>query len=93
MNIQKNMPVDGQFIAVWRTKSGLLFSATLRWFGGQLESYNYGCDSWEPECDHGFDVIFLKSFDAVFIGECEHDYDVYPDGIENSKCFKCGEFK
>lgn len=60
------LPIDCQFVAIWLTEEGLPFSATLRWHGEQLESYNYAIDDWDAECDHGFSVSFLKSVNALF---------------------------
>lgn len=26
------------------------------------------------------------------LNKCEHDFDLYPDGVPSHKCFKCGEY-
>lgn len=85
------MPASGNFVAVW-SHGGQVWSTS---FHVDAEGY-YTAYSEETDkfYDHAPNEVFFSKHNAVFfVEECEHDYDVYPDGVENSKCFRCGEFK
>lgn len=65
MIVSYEMPLQGQFVAVWFIGDAP-YSATLRWECGQLKAYNYSEDSWDCECDHGYSVPALESLEATF---------------------------
>ena len=65
MIVSYEMPLQGQFVAVWFIGDAP-YSATLRWECGQLKAYNYSEDSWDCECDHGYSVQALESLEATF---------------------------
>ena len=62
MNKSKNMPEDGQFVAVWRN-DGVAFSQTFLHDDGYLLAYDFTSDDWVS--DHGYDSEFLNNLDDV----------------------------
>ncbi len=66
MYVTDAMPYKGQFVAVWFTDEGAPFSATMKWDGGVLKSYDSKNDSWYHEFDCEYLRDFFESNDATF---------------------------
>lgn len=63
LNVSKEMPKEGQFVAVW-TYEGVPWSTDLKWSAPDyLVEYDHASDSWE---DVDFDEV-LDGLDCIFI--------------------------
>ncbi len=62
----KEMPTDGQFVAVW-SNEGVVFSQTFLHDDGELLAYDFTTDDWILE--HGYGKDFFDSMsegDVIF---------------------------
>lgn len=68
MNESKNMPKDGQFVAIWEV-GDVVFSQTFLYVDSALMAYDFTCDDWDYE--HGYDREFLESRKGITFFQVE----------------------
>jgi len=65
-------PTEGEFVIVWTTKSGKLWSSTLKYQDGKLHEYCMCAGAWSDEIDFmGLDAGECREAEYLDIFEVE----------------------
>lgn len=62
----KEMPTEGQFVAVWLVGAAL-FSQTFMWEDDELMAYDFTKDDWLPPAEHGYTTDFLLGQRTTYV--------------------------